>query len=389
MNIYNLTQYIIVFYNHLIRFGFGKDEFADLERMEIFVRNKNKMKVTLFILILLLVVVIFYILINTTPSNNELDSINETLIQENENQIAEVGKENTIDSVLPEIQIHEQYIKNVGNSANLYYIDDQNVLWGAGENQYGQLGIGIQDNEYHTELVKIAEDVIHVDYSEHGFVIYLTSDGKLYGFGNGGTGALQQSANYSSEQYYNGYNYAVTSPLLLLEEVTYARCGRDDIAAIKDSAVYIWGIIWYQTGYEYLAYPTKVLDNALLVTGGMYNHAALLADGSVWTWGYNYTGNCGVSDNPVISLPTKVAEDVLMVWTSRLTNNLNCYDINEVDKHYTRPVENTIIKKTDGSYWICGINVGNVEKVLPIYYEIADFSVVCSSEFHEYNGTIE
>lgn len=32
--------------------------------------------------------------------------------------------------------------------------------------------------------------------------------------------------------------------------------------------------------------PVKVLENAVLVTG----YVALLMDGSVWTWEYNYVG---------------------------------------------------------------------------------------------------
>lgn len=33
----------------------------------------------------------------------------------------------------------DYYITNVGDSGNLYTIDENNVLWGSGYNQYGQL----------------------------------------------------------------------------------------------------------------------------------------------------------------------------------------------------------------------------------------------------------
>lgn len=355
--------------------------------------------------IFLLFIILIILMILVQKKKTESEFINETPIQQVENQSIEdelitdietekelIQAEETENTILPEIQIKDHYITNTGTPNNLYYVDEQKILWGAGENRYGQLGVGTQDNEFHTEFVKIAENVVHVDYSGRGFAIYLTSDGKLYGMGNGGTGALQQSANFELAQYENGEEYAVIPPVLLMEDVLYARCGRDDIVAMKGASVYIWGMIWYQGMGNVIGYiptPTKVLDGAMLVTGGIYNHAALLEDGSVWTWGYNYTGNCGVEEPVVISTPLKVAEDVVMVWTGSTTKNVECYDIIEFDKIYERGLENTIIKKSNGSYWICGLNVGEEEKELPIYYLAANFSVICTSEFLPYENEIE
>ena len=68
----------------------------------------------------------------------------------------------------------------------------------------------------------------------------------------------------------------------------------------------------------YVKEPKQILEDAAVVTGGWFNHAALLYDGTVWTWGYNSAGNCGVEDEEVISEPVQAAEDVQMVWTGRL-----------------------------------------------------------------------
>lgn len=290
-----------------------------------------------------------------------------------------------------EIDVSEHYITNIGDPSNLYHIDDNNVLWGCGKNQYGQLGQGTKDEEFHEDMVKIAENVIHVDYSQKGFLIYLTKDKKLYGLGNGASGTMAQFASYSEEVFYSYDEYSVTSPKLLLEDVEYARCGRSDIVAMKtDDSIWVWGLIWCRNAqtFCYQGWPVKVLENGALVTGSFYNHAALLNDGSVWTWGYNYSGNCGVEAMPEISTPQKVAENVVMVWTGSIEENVEYNNIDEFGGEYPRDMENTIIQKDDGSYWICGANVGKTSKVLPIYYEISEHEMVCSYKFVPYNKVL-
>lgn len=79
----------------------------------------------------------------------------------------------------------DYYTTNKGDPSNLYFIDGDGVLWGSGRNEYGQLGQGTQDDEFHSENIKIAERVIHVDYSQRGFTIFLTEDHRLYGMDNG------------------------------------------------------------------------------------------------------------------------------------------------------------------------------------------------------------
>lgn len=49
-------------------------------------------------------------------------------------------------------------------------------------------------------------------------------------------------------------------------------------------------------------------------------------------------------------------------------------------------MENTIIKKADGTYWVCGLNAGNVERPLSTYYEVTDCRAVCTHEFIQYSA---
>ena len=310
------------------------------------------------------------------------------------------------------LDITEHYRTKVGDPSNFFYIDENNVLWGSGKNERGQLGQGTWDYFFHSEKVKIAENVIDVDYSQRGFVIFLTADHKLYGMGNAGCGALQKYEDfdyikYTHEGYYHAY--CVREPYLLMENVVYARCGRDDIACLtEDGEVWVWGTIYCeQISFSekvflvsFVEKPKKILDNAVLVTGGWFNHAALLQDGTVWTWGYNGAGNCGVADRVVVSEPTMVAEDVVMVWTDltvgnnpqpgsedaamALTGSLNHKteydDIAEFGSIYPRFLNNTVIQKADGSYWVCGENVGTQKKVM--HSAEGDYFIICTYEFH-------
>ena len=289
------------------------------------------------------------------------------------------------------VNLADYYITRTGNPSNLYTIDENNVLWGCGWNNCGQLGQGTQDYDFHEDMVKIAEHVIHVDYSQNDFMIYLTEDHKLYGVGNAGCGALQQYETFDPMQYTNSEHYTVTTPCLLMENVVYARCGRGDVACMTENAeIWVFGTIGFdRTEICYSQYPVKVLENAAFVTGGFFHHAALLQDGSVWTWGYNYAGGCGVPEVGIVSVPTKVAEHVRMVWTGNPEYNVRYDNIADFDGVYERQMENTIILTDDGEYLICGAHVGTERKTLPLYYEATDYSLICTHEFRSYTLPVQ
>lgn len=314
------------------------------------------------------------------------------------------GKSGTSEPLKITINLSEYYITHIGDPGNFYYIDDNNVLWGSGRNEYGQLGQGIQDDEFYSVGLKMAENVVHVDYSQKGFVIFLTNDHKLYGVGNAGSGALGQYEEFDWTRYTNGEDYVATTPILLMEDVAYANCGRDDIVCLKnDGTVWTWGTV-YAMNYMsndvyYIAEPEKILEHAILVTGGWFNHAALLQDGTVWIWGYNNAGNCGVANLSLVRKPTMVAKEVTMVWTNLVIDNYPQpekeefemawigdikYDteyesINELGDVYPYYLNNTVIQKADGSYWVCGENVGTEEKI--VHGAEGDYSIICTYEF--------
>lgn len=103
---------------------------------------------------------------------------------------------NDLEALNLQKDIESSYITEKYCFSNLYFIDEDGVLWGTGRNDNWQLGIENEKdinswNMNYLEPVKIAENVIHVDTSSNGyFVIWITEDNKLYGLGANAGGAL-------------------------------------------------------------------------------------------------------------------------------------------------------------------------------------------------------
>ena len=217
------------------------------------------------------------------------------------------------------LRIEEQYITDRATAGNHYYIDEDGVLWGSGYNQNGQLGNG----SYETDLdlgkfdaVRIADHVVSVDANlNNNFCIYLTDDGKLYGMGLNMAGLLLGKDSVK-QVYSDDDNDRVCTPVLLMENVRYARAGREAIVALQeDGSVYWWGQMRTTTstyGSDYDAYwtveenpdnpvkmmylePHKVLDHCVYVDISAWNGAAITETGDLYMWGLNIFGQCGVA----------------------------------------------------------------------------------------------
>lgn len=355
------------------------------ERIKLIMKFKDKNIIFPAVMISCLIGLVslftFNIILDGNQQTADEDMQNGTISSEDisANEIlADDGIDDTVERLQIDINIQDYYLTNIGNPDILYHIDEDGILWGCGRNQYGQLGQGTWDFDFHEEMVKIAENVIHVDYSTHGFTVFLTEDHKLFGMGNASSGALLE---YADTDTHLNNEYMVCTPKLLMENVVYAICGSFDVACLlKDGSVWNLG-----TGFinGIALEPMKMLDDAVFITGGV-NHAALSSDGSVWTWGSNYVGNCGVNiwEKVFVRYPVKVAEDVVMVWTDTTKYNVEYTEISEAEYPQLRS-ENTIILKNDGTYWACGLGLGE-ETLLHNLGDgelMEDINIICSSEF--------
>ena len=355
---------------------------------QYFANKENRIKCGITGGTIALAVVIFTVMVfmeENETQNNSIETVSQT---ESDTQTEEetgysFDAGDLYDMRLDAQTIEDYYMKSCGDQFNLYTIDEDGVLWGSGHNEYAQIGLGYADEEFHEQKSKIAEHVVHVDYSQKDFVVYLTEEGKLYGLGNDSTYMLLQHTEMPVEDLAYPTKRYVTSPALLLEDVSYARCGRDDVVALKkDGTVWTWGMIWnYQSTGYCITMPQQILTDVKMITGGWFNHAALKEDGTLWTWGYNFSGNCGTDKATMIETPVQVAEDVQRVWTGLLNYSAKEDDITDMEEFGNDYVDNTIIEKTDGTFYACGMGVGDKSVVLPQYYEVSELDTVCSSEF--------
>lgn len=280
--------------------------------------------------------------------------------------------------------IESHYITDRLLPGNHFYIKDH-TLWGLGQNQYWQLGIEkeIDRNNLstcYTTPVKIAENVIHVDASCNGnFMIFLTTDHKLYGLGANTEGVLLQPVQEFEQ---NNYHKNITgTPVLLMENVLFASAGRESISALTESGdVWWWGKFQSTSATNKISKmqstsPKLMISNARYTVCGIDFAAAIDQNNNLWTWGNNVFGQCGITPSvDYISDAIKVQEQINMVWPESLTSKQNTKAVHP--PYDTNPYESIIypytlfIQKENGDYFACGINLGNDKKTVDIHGDI-------------------
>lgn len=298
-------------------------------------------------------------------------------------------------NIKDDFSISSLYCRNRKTVTNQYIIDKDQVLWGYGNNEFGQLGIGRVDSieNHYSEAVRIAENVMLVDASSNGyFAIYLTEDGKLYGMGSNRNGLLGQpyEISYSDSDY-----HCVTEPVLLMQDVVYASAGMKSILALKqDGTVWWWGEYsstystqYHTNSYEYywkseedegnpvkILYnePKMILEDCIYAVTGDWHGAAITSTGELYTWGLNIFGECGVEPgkDDFVRTPTKVLDDVNMVWVERIDSRGSEQEIYDTSVRRTQYGFNIFVQLKDGTFLAAGKDLGNSQKTIEVTGDI-------------------
>ena len=215
-------------------------------------------------------------------------------------------------------------------------------LWVWGSNLSGQIGNGGRGNvqtEYGTAYqnvpVKIMDNVAAVSCGADNTAAVKT-DGSLWMWGSSSDFKLGNGHAYNFYDDNGSHGENLLVPAKIMDGVTAVSCGADNTAAVKtDGSLWVWGSnMWYQLGnggtgdYEngagtyYQILPVKIMDGVTAVTCSSFYTAAVKADGSLWTWGYNTDSLLGNGDKGNFTdeydriyqtIPTKILDGVAIV----------------------------------------------------------------------------
>lgn len=224
-------------------------------------------------------------------------------------------------------------------------IKSDGTVWVWGDNQWGQLGSGTQDNNTHANPVQVSGLSGITSIAPGAYhVAALKNDGTVWTWGRNNYGQLgdgTQTSNFTPAQVpgltgvkaiaaganhtvalkndgtvwawgYNGYGQLGTSPTVNVSVYSPAQVpGIDSISAIDaglfhtialraDGAVWAWGRnLEGQVGDGTWTSPHETpaqvsgLNNVVSVDAGGYHNLALKSDGTVWAWGRNARGQLG------------------------------------------------------------------------------------------------
>ena len=229
-------------------------------------------------------------------------------------------------------------------------IKTDGTLWMWGSNAYGQLGKGEPGNS--SAPVKIMNNVAAVSCGGWGHTAAIKTDGSLWMWGDNGQGQLGNGGT-GNQKYHDGVKEVSIQdiPVKIMDSVSAVSCGNAYTAAVKtDGSLWTWGDNEFgQLGdgtRKDATAPIKVMEGIAAVSCGRSHTAAIKGDGSLWVWGDNQFGELGIfggdrdinighGDFSVQTTPHNLMNDVSAIACGGF---------------------HTIIVKSDGSIWVCGVN---------------------------------
>ena len=192
---------------------------------------------------------------------------------------------------------------STGNSHMLALANDGRV-YSRGDNEYGQLGDN-NDRNIPTLVPKILNNIIQISASEY-HSLALTNDGHVYSFGFNEFRQLGLGDD-------DGRNI----PTLIsdINNIVQISTGGDRSSALTNTGkIYSWGDNHYgQLGlghYNDINIPTliaKMPNNIIQISAGNGHSLVLSANGQIYAFGKNDSGQLGFGDNKDRTIPTLIS----------------------------------------------------------------------------------
>lgn len=195
-------------------------------------------------------------------------------------------------------------------------ITSDGKLYTWGNNKDGSLGNGTTDNSY--SPCQILENVKSVSFSNE-FGAAITASNQLYLWGRNDDGQVG-----------DGTRSTVLTPVKVLDNVADVQLGAyHTVALTTNGEMYAWGLNGhgqldideegsYSAPPEIVTSPVKVMDNiAKIVSGDASVTAAISNDGELYMFGMNYDGQIGDGKPWMrVTYPYKVMSDVSSAYVA-------------------------------------------------------------------------
>lgn len=214
------------------------------------------------------------------------------------------------------------------------YIDNNDVLYMFGDNNIGELGIGISGyNEYEVLPSQVMGNVRDIALG-NDFTLIVTKSDSLFACGR----------NDLTHAFGNDTLQEISVPLFIMDNIKEISAGQDFSLIIKNDGT-MWGAgknSYGQIGIDSISknvsFFTEILPNIDKVVSGWYFSMAISKGGDLYSFGINRKGQLGngKSGNGEFSAsPELIMSDVKQV---------SCGN------------EHSMILKNDGTLWACGDN---------------------------------
>ncbi|HEY9177469.1 MAG TPA: hypothetical protein VIN07_07245, partial [Flavipsychrobacter sp.] len=177
-------------------------------------------------------------------------------------------------------------------------------LWARGLNDYGQLGDGTTTNRKTPVQIGSSDSWVSAACGDD-FSLGLRADGTLWAWGANYWGQLGDGSGnnkYSPVQVGTGTDW-----------VSVAAGVNHTLAIKSDGTLWSWGDntmgqLGYNTSTTPVFSPVQVgtANNWVSVKGGSRHSLALRADGTLWSWGYNFVGQLGDGTTTNRTTPAQV-----------------------------------------------------------------------------------
>ncbi len=200
------------------------------------------------------------------------------------------------------------------------------TVWAWGNNRFGQLGDGTNEDRYSPVQVSGLSDVIAVACG-YAHSIAIRGDGTVWTWGNDSHGQLGDGtefkihvktkalstaadAAYIRPEDMRKSVHSVPVRVMGIEDVVSVSGGREYTLSLKkDGTVWAWGDNYYgqlgNPGVRKSPVPLQVqgIKDVTSITAGYDFGGAIRNDGTAWTWGYNIRGQLGNGTKAHRSIP--------------------------------------------------------------------------------------